>query len=124
MNKLFLTAVLFLVLSITAIGQENSGIAVSKGTVELAKSKTSGVYHFTLPKGTTSASVEEKAKYYLLYFKVTFVEATSEATITMVTNDEKSRHVICRFLTSSNANHVTVDGKEITLDELYTTYLK
>jgi len=124
MNKLFLSAVLFLGLSITAIGQEEAGVAISKGTVELAKSKTSGVYHFTLPKGATSASVEEKAKYYLLYFKVTFVEATSEATITMVTNDEKSRQVICRFLTASKANHVTVDGKEITLDELYTTYLK
>ena len=115
---------LFLGVSITAIGQEEAGVAISKGTVELAKSKTSGVYHFTLPKGATSASVEEKAKYYLLYFKVTFVEATSEATITMVTNDEKSRQVICRFLTASKANHVTVDGKEITLDELYTTYLK
>jgi len=124
MNKLFLTAVLFLVISITAIGQENSGIAVSKGTVELAKSKSSGVYHFTLPKGATSASVEEKAKYYLLYFNVTFIEATSEATITMVTNDEKSRHIICRFLTSSNSKHVNVDGKEITLDEFYTTHLK
>jgi DNA/RNA endonuclease G (NUC1) len=97
MNKIFLTAVLFLGLSITAFGQEKTKTALTKGKAEILKGKESGNFSFTLPSGTATSTVEQNAKAYTMYFKVNFNESTHEAAITMVNNDEKSRHVICRF---------------------------
>lgn len=124
MNNIFLTAVLFLGLSITAIGQEKSKTALTKGKTEILKGKESGNFSFILPKGTTTANVEQNAKSYLMYFKVNFNESTGEANITMVTNDEKSRHVICRFLISSSIEKINVDGKDMMIEEFFTSYLK
>ena len=124
MNRIFLTAVLFLGLSITAIGQEKTKTAISKGATEVAKGKVDGNYFFTLPKGVSAATVEQNAKSYVMYFTVNYNEATQEAHITMVTNDEKSRHVICRFLISSGAEKISIDGKDMMLEEFFTTYLK
>ncbi len=111
-------------LSITAIGQEKSKTALSKGAIEISKSKENGNYSFTLPKGISAATIEQNAKSYTMYFKVNYNEGTQEAHITMVTNDEKSRHVICRFMISSGIEKINVDGKEIMLEDFFTTYLK
>lgn len=124
MNKIFLTAVLFLGVSITAISQVGTKTALTKGKTEILKGKESGSYSFTLPSGTTNAAVEQNAKAYAMYFKVNFNESTHEANITMITNDEKSRHVICRFLISSGIEKVNVDGKDLQIEEFFTNYLK
>ena len=124
MNKLFLSAVLFLGLSITAFGQEKSKSAISKGKVEVVNSKSNGIYHFTLPKGTTAEAVKKNAEYYKIYFSVSYVESTQDATITMLINDEKSRHVICRFMSASQVDTVQVDGKDYTLEDFYVIFLR
>ena len=124
MNKLFLSAVLFLGLSITAFGQEKSKVAVSKGKAEVVNSKSTGVYHFTLPAGTTAENVEKNALYYKIYFTVSYVESTHEATFTMLTNDEKSRHVISRFMSASGIESVQVDGKDFTLEDFFVNFVK
>ena len=124
MNKLFLTAVILLSLSVKVVAQQATKTALAKGTSELVQSKSNGVYVFTLPKGTTAASVEQNAKYYTIYFKVNYVESTQEATITMVTNDEKSRHVICRFLIASGVEKVNMEGKDYSVDEFYQAHIK
>jgi hypothetical protein len=124
MNKIFLTAVLFLGLSITAFGQEKTKTALTKGKAEILKGKESGSFSFTLPSGTATSTVEQNAKAYTMYFKVNFNESTHEAAITMVHNDEKSRHVICRFLMSSGMEKVNIDGKDLTVEEFFINYLK
>jgi len=124
MNNFFFTAALFLGLSISAFGQESLKLAMSKSASELATSKLNGNYSFILPKGTTAADVETSAKYYTLYFKVNYNESTQESSIVMVTNDEKSRHVICRFMSASKVDKINVDGKEFTLEDFFVAYLK
>jgi hypothetical protein len=124
MNKLFLSAVLFLGISITAIGQEKQKIATVKSKTEIVAAKEKGNYSFTLPKGTTATSVEQNAKYYTIYFKVNFNESTEEANIVMITNDEKSRHVICRFLNASGIEKVSMEGKDYTVEEFYQNFIK
>ena len=124
MSRIFLTAVLLLGLSITAIGQEKSKIATTKGATELTKSKESGNYSFTLPKEVTAITVEQNAKSYVMYFRLDFNETTHEALIKMITNDEKSRHVICRFMISSGIEQISVDGKEMIIEDFFTTFLK
>lgn len=120
----FLTFVLFITLSTFVVGQNNLKTAFTKGKNELVKGKESGNYVFVLPEETTSESVEQNAEYYTLYFTVNFNENTREATINMKTNDEKSRHIICRFLVSSEVEFVNVNGKNHTVEEFYQVYLK
>lgn len=124
MKTLFLTTMLLLGLTMTSYGQEKLGTAISKSKSELAQSKTNGKYTFTLPSGTSTETVQQNAKYYTNYFTVDYVVATNVANITMVTNDERSRHVICRFLIASGVEKINVDGTEFPVEEFYTNYLK
>ena len=122
MVKLLLAA-LFLVLSIGAWGQENK-IAYTKGKTDIIQSKETGIYSFILPDSITSSNVEINKKYYTNYFKVEFNELTNEAIIEMVKNDEKSRHVICRFLMASGIEKVSQEGKEMSVEEFFQAYIK
>lgn len=124
MKTLFLTTILLLGVTMTSYGQEKLGTAISRSKSELAQSKTNGKYAFTLPSGTSSEKVQQNAKYYTNYFTVEYAAATNIASITMVTNDERSRHVICRFLIASGVDKINVDGTELPVEEFYTNYLK
>jgi hypothetical protein len=122
MVKLLLAS-LFLVLSIGVWGQENK-IAHTRGKTDIIQSKETGIYSFILPDSITSANVEINKKYYTNYFKVEFSELTNEAIIEMVKNDEKSRHVICRFLMASGIEKVSQEGKEMSVEEFFQAYIK
>ena len=111
-------------ISVFSFGQESPKTAFAKSKAEMTQSKTSGNYSFTLPKGTTSTTVEQNAKYYTHYFTVNYTESSQEAKITMITNDEKSRHIICRFLIASGVEKVNVEGKSMSVEEFYEANLK
>jgi hypothetical protein len=124
MKTFYFIAVLFIGLSITAHSQDVSNLAIVKSKLEILKSKENGCYVFTLPKGTTKEKVEQSAKYYTIYFNVIFDEKTLEAKINMITNDEKSRHVICRFLASNEIEIINMEGQEFVIEEFYKQYMK
>ena len=119
-----LSAALFLVLSITALGQDENKIAHTKGRTDIIQSKETGIYSFILPDSITSSDVERNNEYYTNYFKVEFNELTNEAIIKLMKNDEKSRHVICRFLLASGIEKVSQEGKEMSVEEFFQTYIK
>ena len=123
MVKLLLLASLFLVLSIGVWGQENK-IAHTKGKTDIIQSKETGIYSFILPDSITSADVEINNKYYNQYFKVEFNELTNEAIIKMTKNDEKSKHLICRFLFASGVEKIIHEGKKMPVEEFFQTYIK
>lgn len=124
MKTLLLTTILLLGISMMSYGQEKLGTAISRSKSELAQSKSNGKYAFALPSGTSTEKVQQNAKYYTNYFTVDYVPATNIANITMVTNDERSRHVICRFLIASGVEKINVEGTELAVEEFYTSYLK
>jgi hypothetical protein len=64
-----------------------------------------------MPNSTSSSSIEQNSKYYTIYFSVKFNEINHEVDISMITNDEKSRHILCRFLVSSGIEKINLDGK-------------
>jgi hypothetical protein len=123
MNKLFFL-ILFVGFSSIGFSQQGKKEAISLGKEELVQAKNVGIYTFTLPEGNTPEKVSENAKYYTMYFKVKYDADKREASLNMVANDEKSRHVICRFLVASGVDKVIVDGKAFQIEEYFQTYLK
>ena len=49
---------------------------------------------------------------------------TNEAKITMLSNDEKTRHVVVRFLTACGIQNVIIDGRTISTEEFYINFMK
>jgi hypothetical protein len=123
MNKLFFL-ILFVGFSSIGFSQQGKKEAISLGKEELVQAKNVGIYTFTLPEGNTPEKVSENAKYYTMYFKVKYNADSREAALNMVSNDEKSRHVICRFLVASGVDKVLVDGKAFQIEEYFQSYLK
>lgn len=124
MRTLFLTFLAFITLSSLSFAQESIKFATAQSKADLAISKESGIYVFVLPKGITQEEVIKNSKYYLHYFTVEFSEKTNEAKIVMVSNDEKSRHVIIRFLTACGAQNIIVDGRTMPNEEFFVTFIK
>ena len=123
MNKLFFL-ILFVGFSSIGFSQQGKKEAISLSKEELVQAKNLGIYTFTLPEGNTPEKVSENAKYYTMYFKVKYNADNREVSLNMVSNDEKSRHVICRFLVASGVEKVFIDGKAVQVEEYFQTYLK
>jgi hypothetical protein len=107
-----------------SFSQEAHQIATFKGAEDLAASKTSGLYEFTLPSTLSKESIDKSASYYKSMFTVDFDEASHKATLTMVDNTLKNRYVMVRLLTACKVNHVTVDDETLQLYDFIDSYLK
>lgn len=93
-------------------------------SVEVAKSKTTGVYTFTLPATLVEDDVNNTAKIYTHYFTVVYTPTTNNAVITMVENDDRSRHVIARFFVALGVKEIMLDGKAYTPEEFYVGHMQ
>ena len=120
MKKLFLAIIAVFSLSISSFAQEAR--VENKATLEAGKK--SGDFTFYLPESISADDVTQNSKYYTHYFTVNFDDASSKADIKMITNDEKSRHVIVRFLVSLGIEQVVMDGKAENVEAFYQTHLK
>ncbi|MES2799024.1 MAG: hypothetical protein V4638_03345 [Bacteroidota bacterium] len=122
MKTLFCTLILAAGLSSVAMAQE--GVAVSPSKTEIAAGKTSGNFKFTLPEGTTAEDVAQNSKYYTHYFTVNYDAKSRVADITMISNDEKSRSVIIRFLVANSVEKLNIDGTLVSTGDYFEKYLK
>lgn len=122
MKTLFCSFIFAVGLSTVSIAQE--GVAVSPSKTEITAGKTSGKFKFVLPEGTKAEDVAQNSKYYEYYFTVAYDEKTRVADITMVTNDEKARSVIMRFLVSNQVEKLNVDGTLVSVSDYFEKYLK
>ena len=111
-------------ISTVTFAQETSVFAVAQSSKDLAASKQSGSYTFTLPVGLSQDQVAKNALYYDVYFTVEYSEKTSEAKINLIENNEISRRIITRFLLVNGAQSVKLDGKIQSMDVFFTNYLK
>lgn len=124
MKRLFFTLLTTLSITSFSFAQDTKNIAVAQSSKELVDSKVSGNYKFTLPESVTAEDVAKNSKYYVHYFTVEFDDNTQMANIKMISNDDKSRHVVTRFLTANQIQSVQVDGKPYSLEEFFNSYLK
>ncbi len=102
--------------------ETNSATAQSK--TELISSKVSGNYSFIIGNKLSAEQVSKNAQYYVHYFTVTYSEKTNEALVKMVTNDEKNRHIVVRFLTACGIQNILVEGRTLAPEEFFNNYMK
>ena len=124
MKKIISTLLFVVGLVSFTFAQDANNTALTNGTEELAASKTSGVYEFTLPSSLTKEDVEKSAKYYTSIFSLEFDEGSHVATITMIDNSLKNRYVMTRLLTACKVNYVNVDETSYQLYDFIDAYLK
>ena len=123
MKSIFVLMTSLFLAGTSAFAQDRSTVATAQSKTELSASKSSGKYLITLPDGMTSEEVAENSKFYTRIFTISFDEKTDVATITMIENSDKSRHVIVRFLTSCGVQSVLVEGREMMLEDFFTNYM-
>jgi hypothetical protein len=123
MRTLFLS-VLTVVSMVTMSYAQEINTATAQSKTELISSKETGNYSFILGNKLTADEVAKNAQYYVHYFTVVYSEKTNEAKITMVTNDDKNRHVVVRFLTACGIQNVIVDGRTLSTDEFFINFMK
>lgn len=124
MKKIISTLLFVVGLVSFSFSQEAHQIAASNGAEDLAASKASGVYEFTLPSTLSKESIDKSASYYTSIFTVDFDEESHKATLTMVENTLKNRYVMTRLLTACKVSHVAVDEKTLQLYDFIDSYLK
>ncbi len=121
MNKLFLVS--FVVL-LSYLGFSQEKVAQVKSAQDVAAIKEKGEGIFYLPAGLNASEVQDKAKYYTMYFTVAYSPSDGETTISMVENTERARGVIRRFLVANDIRTVKVLGETLDLDAFFEGYLK
>ncbi len=104
--------------------QDMSNTAKTSAKKEVMSGKESGAFQFTLPSGLKAEDVAKNASYYTRYFSVKYDEKTGVAKIQMITNDDKSRHVIVRFLSACGVQYVDIEGQVMTNEDFFVNYLK
>jgi len=123
MKKLISTIAFVLGIVALSFAQDATNTAISEGADALAKSKTSGVYNYVLPEGTTQDEVQKSASYYKEYFTVDYDNNTRKVTVNITGDEGSSRQVMLRLLSSVGALYVDVDGEVEQLNVHYTSYI-
>ena len=100
MKRNLLTLVLLLLFAVEISAQESGNVAMVASKASLVEGKTTGKFKITLPSGLAKQDVDKSASYYVHNFTVNFDDSTKIAEVNMVTNDERSRQIIVRFLSA------------------------
>lgn len=117
-------SILVLVLGFAGMSIAQTEVANSKGSKELAASKSSGTYSFVLPSRVSQDDIDKNMKYYKLYMDAAFNANSHEVLLTLSENSQKNRYVVARFLTALKVTHVKVDGENMVMDAFIKKYLE
>jgi hypothetical protein len=121
MFKVILISVFSLFL--VAVNAQEGNVAKASGSA-LAEGKKSGQFDIQLTGKIEKEQIEKNASYYVHTFTVAYDVKSQNAHISMVSNDERGRQVIVRFLTACGVQKVSVDGNELELYTFFEKYLK
>jgi hypothetical protein len=124
MKNRLLVAVVFCLTFVGFHAQQTNRVAFATSKTELAEGKRIGKFKFVLPDGLSLDDVKKNASYYVHNFSVEYVPNKNEAFITMVTNDERNRLIIVRFLSACGVQQVNIEGTLMETFKFYETYLK
>jgi hypothetical protein len=104
--------------------QDNPTKAKIENAEKFAAGKEKGNYVFQLPGSITAEQVTKAASYYTQYFTVNFDAKSNSAKITMLKNDDVSKHVIVRFLVSVGVKEISMTGKDYDVETFFQDYIR
>jgi hypothetical protein len=122
--KKILTLVLIAFLGGTVSAQDTPTKAKIENAEKFAAGKEKGNYVFQLPGSITAEQVTKAASYYTQYFTVNFDAKSNSAKITMLKNDDVSKHVIVRFLVSVGVKEISMSGKDYDVETFFQDYIR
>lgn len=122
--KKILTLVLIAFIGGSVIAQEAPSTAKIQSAEKFTASKVNGIYVFQMPSSVTAEQIKKSASYYSQYFKVDFDAKSHDAKITMVKNDDVSKHVIVRFLVANGIKEINMTGKNYDVESFFRDYIK
>jgi hypothetical protein len=116
--------VLFVLISGFTFSQDKIFEAKVAKSADFTENKSRGEFYFSFPNATTKEAVDKNASFYTEFFTVQYDEKSHVVSIKMVQNDEKSRHIIKRFLIASKITQIEMDGTSYKVDEFYQQKIK
>lgn len=122
--KKILTLVLIAFLGGTVSAQDTPTKAKIENAEKFAAGKEKGNYVFQLPGSITAEQITKAASYYTQYFTVNFDAKSNSAKITMLKNDDVSKHVIVRFLVSIGVKEISMTGKDYDVETFFQDYIR
>jgi hypothetical protein len=122
--KKILTLVLIAFLGGTVSAQDTPTKAKIENAEKFAAGKEKGNYVFQLPGSITAEQITKAASYYTQYFTVNFDAKSNSAKITMLKNDDVSKHVIVRFLVSVGVKEISMTGKDYDVETFFQDYIR
>jgi hypothetical protein len=102
----------------------NAQETVQVSSKSVAKVKQSGMFYVSVSDAITAEQVEKVKGYYKNYFDVVLNSENNQLEFKMVNTDTMSFNVVNRMLVSLNVQHILVDGKEMTFEEMMDRYYK
>lgn len=106
----------------SSLAFSQNSASISSG--ELRSGKSSGVYEFSVPEAITAEKVDAVKSYYKDYFSVAFNESTDKLKVTLTKNEDMNINVINRLLVALDLRMITVDGQEMTFQDMKDKYLR
>ena len=116
--------VIFVLVSGFSFSQDKIFEAKVAKTADFTENKSKGEFYFSFPDATKKEAVDKSAAFYTEFFTVQYDERSHLVSIKMVQNDEKSRHIISRFLIANKITQVNMDGTLYKVDDFYQQKIK
>jgi hypothetical protein len=122
--KKILTLVLIAFIGGTVVAQDAPTKAKIESAEKFTASKEKGIFVFQMPSSITAEQVKKAASYYTQYFTVNFDAKSHDAKITMLKNDDVSKHVIVRFLVTNGVKQITMSATDYDVETFFQNYIR
>jgi hypothetical protein len=112
----------FFLLSGFALSAQKTATVASEKAIQ--EGVSTGLYTFAFPDELGKEEIRKVGSYYEQYFSVNVSEGANKVSLKLTQNDARSRLVVIRFLTANGIERVVIGGKELSIDEFSSIYLK
>ena len=124
MRTLIYTLLTIISFTSFSYAQDKTNTVLTKAKEEISKGKESGVFTFVMPSTLSKEEINKNANYYTHYFTVEYNIETFEVKINMIDTDDKSKHIVVRFLTACGIQYVQVEGMNMSTEEFFNSYMR
>ena len=102
-----------------------NGIVTYSDAATAENAKTVGIFNFSFDSNYSIKDITKTANYYTNYFSVAPLQTENgiSVKISLIEDSEMARRVITRFFISLEIKAITVNGKEVKLEEFIKNYV-